>query len=188
MYACSARARAQLPDVILMDINLPGISGIEALNILREDPATTGMCVVAGSSRRIFRASIPLMPGRLMSIRITSGSWARARAEHAYMWVILNYLLDQHQVGRIVFHIEQGAQRRVSLSLRRKFCGHGISSGKLRRNVPDQFNPEFAAHSDGAFHADCASHQFDQLLGYHQADARPFLGAGLLPETIERLK
>ena len=33
-------ARAHQPDVILMDINLPGISGIEALKILREDPAT----------------------------------------------------------------------------------------------------------------------------------------------------
>ena len=31
-------ARAYQPDVILMDINLPGISGIEALKILREDP------------------------------------------------------------------------------------------------------------------------------------------------------
>ncbi|MEK6289770.1 MAG: PAS domain S-box protein, partial [Acidobacteriota bacterium] len=32
-------ARASQPDVILMDINLPGISGVEALKILREDPA-----------------------------------------------------------------------------------------------------------------------------------------------------
>jgi hypothetical protein len=31
-------ARATQPQVILMDINLPGISGIEALKILREDP------------------------------------------------------------------------------------------------------------------------------------------------------
>ena len=33
-------ARANQPEVILMDINLPGISGIEALRILREDPET----------------------------------------------------------------------------------------------------------------------------------------------------
>jgi len=33
-------ARANQPEVILMDINLPGISGIEALRILRENPAT----------------------------------------------------------------------------------------------------------------------------------------------------
>ena len=33
-------ARANQPDVILMDLNLPGMSGIEALKILRQDPAT----------------------------------------------------------------------------------------------------------------------------------------------------
>jgi CheY-like chemotaxis protein len=40
-------ARASLPDVILMDINLPGISGIQALKILRADPATAHIPVVA---------------------------------------------------------------------------------------------------------------------------------------------
>jgi signal transduction histidine kinase/ActR/RegA family two-component response regulator len=43
-------ARASLPDVILMDINLPGISGIETLKILREDPVTELIPVVAFSS------------------------------------------------------------------------------------------------------------------------------------------
>jgi CheY-like chemotaxis protein len=43
-------ARAHQPEVILMDINLPGISGIEALKILREDPATTHIPVVALSA------------------------------------------------------------------------------------------------------------------------------------------
>jgi CheY-like chemotaxis protein len=33
-------ARESLPEVILMDINLPGISGIEAMKILREGSAT----------------------------------------------------------------------------------------------------------------------------------------------------
>jgi PAS domain S-box-containing protein len=43
-------ARATQPKVILMDINLPGISGIEALKILREDPATAHIPVVALSA------------------------------------------------------------------------------------------------------------------------------------------
>jgi len=43
-------ARTRHPDVILMDINLPGISGIEALAILREDPLTAGIPVVALSA------------------------------------------------------------------------------------------------------------------------------------------
>ena len=43
-------ARALQPDIILMDINLPGISGIEALRILHADPATAHIPVVALSA------------------------------------------------------------------------------------------------------------------------------------------
>jgi PAS domain S-box-containing protein len=48
-------ARATQPQVILMDINLPGISGIEALRILREDPATAHIPVVALSANAMPR-------------------------------------------------------------------------------------------------------------------------------------
>ena len=50
-----AIARTALPTVILMDINLPGISGIEALKILREDPATAHIPVVALSANAMPR-------------------------------------------------------------------------------------------------------------------------------------
>ncbi|WP_157679264.1 PAS domain S-box protein [Methylovulum psychrotolerans] len=43
-------ARIHHPDIILMDINLPGISGIDTLNILREDPATADIPVIALSA------------------------------------------------------------------------------------------------------------------------------------------
>ncbi len=45
-----ALARAHHPDVILMDINLPGISGMQALAILREDTATRHIPVLALSA------------------------------------------------------------------------------------------------------------------------------------------
>jgi PAS domain S-box-containing protein len=48
-------ARSNHPAVILMDINLPGISGIEALKILREDPATAHIPVVALSANAMPR-------------------------------------------------------------------------------------------------------------------------------------
>jgi PAS domain S-box-containing protein len=48
-------ARAHQPEVILMDINLPGISGIEALRILRDDPATAHIPVVALSANAMPR-------------------------------------------------------------------------------------------------------------------------------------
>jgi PAS domain S-box-containing protein len=48
-------ARAHQPDVILMDINLPGISGIEAMKILRDDPATAHIPIVALSANAMPR-------------------------------------------------------------------------------------------------------------------------------------
>jgi len=35
------------PDLVLMDIQLPGISGIDALKVLRADPATAAIPVIA---------------------------------------------------------------------------------------------------------------------------------------------
>ena len=43
-------ARAFRPDVILMDINLPSLSGIQALGILAEDPTTAHIPVVGLSA------------------------------------------------------------------------------------------------------------------------------------------
>jgi len=48
-------ARAYQPDVVLMDINLPGISGIEALKILRADPATAHIPIIALSANAVPR-------------------------------------------------------------------------------------------------------------------------------------
>jgi signal transduction histidine kinase/ActR/RegA family two-component response regulator len=40
-------ARAHQPEIILMDLNLPGMSGLEALQVLREDPDTAAIPVIA---------------------------------------------------------------------------------------------------------------------------------------------
>ena len=48
-------ARVSQPEVILMDINLPDISGSEALKILRADPATAHIAVIALSANAIPR-------------------------------------------------------------------------------------------------------------------------------------
>jgi len=50
-----ALAREHIPDVILMDINLPGISGIQALKILREYPLTAHIPVIALSANAMLR-------------------------------------------------------------------------------------------------------------------------------------
>jgi CheY-like chemotaxis protein len=48
-------ARASLPDVILMDINLPGISGIDAMKILAIDQTTAQIPVIALSANAMPR-------------------------------------------------------------------------------------------------------------------------------------
>jgi PAS domain S-box-containing protein len=45
-----AMARASLPDFILMDINLPGINGLQAMMILAADPMTAHIPVIALSA------------------------------------------------------------------------------------------------------------------------------------------
>ena len=46
-------AHAYLPDVILMDINLPGISGLEAMRVLRADPSTAHIPIIALSANAL---------------------------------------------------------------------------------------------------------------------------------------
>jgi PAS domain S-box-containing protein len=48
-------ARAHIPDVILMDINLPGINGFQALELLRDDPKTQHIPVIAISANAMPR-------------------------------------------------------------------------------------------------------------------------------------
>jgi CheY-like chemotaxis protein len=48
-------ARSARPDVILMDINLPGMSGIKAMQILRADRVTAHIPVVALSANAMLR-------------------------------------------------------------------------------------------------------------------------------------
>ena len=46
-------ARAYQPEVILMDINLPGISGLDAMKVLRADPSTSHIPIIALSANAV---------------------------------------------------------------------------------------------------------------------------------------
>ncbi|MCK9389820.1 MAG: response regulator, partial [Sulfuritalea sp.] len=46
-------ARTYLPEVILMDINLPGINGMDAMKILRADPTTAHIPIIALSANAV---------------------------------------------------------------------------------------------------------------------------------------
>ncbi len=48
-------ARTHLPDVILMDIHMPGINGVDAMKILRADPVTSHIPIIALSANAVPR-------------------------------------------------------------------------------------------------------------------------------------
>ena len=45
-----ALARALMPDLILMDIQMPGLDGMTATSILKGDPVTSGLKIIALTS------------------------------------------------------------------------------------------------------------------------------------------
>jgi PAS domain S-box-containing protein len=89
-------ARKAQPDVILMDINLPGISGMQALTLLREDPATAHIPVLALSANALpldvekglaagfFRyLTKPIKFGEFMDALNVAFDFAEKRAAHS---------------------------------------------------------------------------------------------------------
>ena len=46
-----AKAKAELPDMIMMDVNMPGLDGFGAARQLMQDPATKGIPVVFVTSK-----------------------------------------------------------------------------------------------------------------------------------------
>ena len=69
-------AREHKPDLILMDIHLPGMSGLEALKLLRADAATAAMPVIAVTAsvmqqdrKQITEAGFDAYVGKPINIR-----------------------------------------------------------------------------------------------------------------------
>ena len=78
-------ARAQQPDLILMDIQLPGMDGLEATGLLKADESTRGIPVIAltalamkGDEERIRAAGCDgyiAKPMRYKDFLTTISSW-----------------------------------------------------------------------------------------------------------------
>jgi len=50
------------PDVILLDLNMPDMDGVEVSQRLREDPVTADIPIIVMSAQDRLRATGPLMP------------------------------------------------------------------------------------------------------------------------------
>lgn len=80
-------ARDRQPDVILLDILMPGMDGVEVSQRLRADPATAGIPIIAMSAQDRLRANSSLMPVNdrlpkpfeLTGLYTTVARWATAQ-------------------------------------------------------------------------------------------------------------
>jgi len=80
-------ARERRPALVLMDIQLPGINGIEALRQIRADPATASIPVIAVTAsvmasdrRNIVEAGFDAYVGKPLSLRKFLDAVAKALA------------------------------------------------------------------------------------------------------------
>jgi len=69
-------AAEEKPDLVLMDIHLPGMNGIDALRVLRGDPATAAIPVIAVTAsvmqddrRMIMEAGFNAYVGKPINLR-----------------------------------------------------------------------------------------------------------------------
>jgi hypothetical protein len=133
-----------------------------------------------------------------MSIRITPAGWRAQsrcrgsvhRGQQAHIRAARDELLDQLQVRRVVLDIEQGAQRRAAGT-----CGLGqcrgfapSMDGKLWRAAEFSSNQNTLPTPTVLSTPISPPISSTSRLAHHQADARAFLAAGLLSETVERLE
>jgi two-component system cell cycle response regulator DivK len=80
-------ARERRPDLVLMDIELPGMNGVDALQVLRADPATSAIPVAAvtasvmpGDRSKIMTAGFDEYIGKPIELKSFLASVARLLA------------------------------------------------------------------------------------------------------------
>ncbi|HET7034486.1 MAG TPA: response regulator [Thermomicrobiaceae bacterium] len=57
-----ALVRARRPDLVIMDLRMPLMNGIEAIKALRADPALAGLAILAMSAGTVLRAEATQLP------------------------------------------------------------------------------------------------------------------------------
>src|SRR4030095_1433578 len=81
-----SKARAEKPDLILMDISIPIIDGWEATQVLKHDPATNDIPIIALTAHALASAREKAMEGGC------GGYWAKPREPRAVVAEVQRFL------------------------------------------------------------------------------------------------
>jgi two-component system cell cycle response regulator DivK len=84
-----ALARAELPDLILMDIHLPGIDGLEATKLLKQDNATRAIPVIA-------LTAMAMKDDKEHSLTAGCDAYIAKPIRYQELWNTINALLAKH--------------------------------------------------------------------------------------------
>lgn len=87
------KARALMPDLILMDLSLPGLDGWEATRMLKADPATRHLTIVALSAHALAAE------GERARVAGCDGFIAKPCLPHALVEQMLGYLKTANETA-----------------------------------------------------------------------------------------
>jgi CheY-like chemotaxis protein len=130
--AALSLARARQPHVILLDILMPGMGGVEVSQHLQDDPATTHIPIIALSATPQWLPALPVSdrlakPFKLGHLLAKVRYWVRASSGQRIHWRDVggrSYAFDR-TIGRVVASCIHGVGTRWWVVLRDATVTHG---------------------------------------------------------------
>jgi diguanylate cyclase (GGDEF)-like protein/PAS domain S-box-containing protein len=157
-----ASVKLQPPDLILLDVMMPGMDGYEVAKILKTDPTTLHIPIIMVSARTDSGA---LLDG----LNAGAEEFLTKPINRAELWLRVRNLLRLKELRDLVEHQNESLEQEVL-----------ARTAKLQR-----FRTAMDATGEGIFLVDCGTRQFievnttaSRMLGYSRQE---FLGLGSIP-------
>jgi len=130
-------ARNELPDLILLDANLPGLSGFDVARQLKEDPATRSIMIL------MISAVFVGIEDRVSGLRHGADSYLCKPFENMELHAQMDALMRIHETERSLVESREMLQRELE---RRKAVERELRTQKERAEDASKTKSQFLAH------------------------------------------